>query len=166
MWRPERPARCLVMQGFQSGETSSIPGTCVPHATEHFSAQEWLSPSEGSPYQSGTAGEELVSMTDEKPALASAGLMGQVASRRSSPPPLAMKSPRDLDGSRAVYPISRTSIDRWAAGSFPTLIKEPCQGACSCSRHRSVMHSRCRPAWVHRRGMTLLFLSCLTRDQA
>jgi hypothetical protein len=54
-------------------------------------------------------------MTDEKPALASLGLMGQVASCRSFHPPLAMKSPRDLDGSRAVYPISRTSIDRWAA---------------------------------------------------
>jgi hypothetical protein len=28
------------IQGFQSGETSSIPGACVPLATEDFSAQE------------------------------------------------------------------------------------------------------------------------------
>jgi hypothetical protein len=41
---------------------------------------------EGSTCRSGTASEELVSMTDEKPALASLGLMGQVASCRSSPP--------------------------------------------------------------------------------
>ena len=40
----------------------------------------------GSACRSGTAGEEPVSATDEKPALASAGLMGQVASCRPSPP--------------------------------------------------------------------------------
>ncbi len=41
---------------------------------------------EGSTCRSGTADEELVSMTDEKPARASLGLVGQVASYRSSPP--------------------------------------------------------------------------------
>lgn len=77
----------LVIQGSQSGETSSIPGACVPHATEDFSAQNGCRPSqEGSLCRSGTAGEELVSMTDEKPTLASVGLMGQVASCRPYPP--------------------------------------------------------------------------------
>jgi hypothetical protein len=78
----------LAIQGFQSGETSSIPGACVPLATEDFSAYEWLSPSlyEGFPCRSGTASEDLVSMTDEKPTRASVGLMGQVASCRPSPP--------------------------------------------------------------------------------
>ena len=76
-----------VIQGFQSGETSSIPGACVPLAPEDSFAYEWLSPClQGSPCRSGTASEELVSMTDEKPALASAGLMGQVASCRPYPP--------------------------------------------------------------------------------
>jgi len=28
----------LMMSGFQLGETSSIPGTCVPHAPETLSA--------------------------------------------------------------------------------------------------------------------------------
>ena len=40
---------------------------------------------EGSTCRSGTASEELVSMTDEKPALASLGLMGQVALCRPFP---------------------------------------------------------------------------------
>lgn len=50
----------LVLLGFQSGETSSIPGTCVPPAHERFSAQ-WPSAflKKGTVHLNGTASEEL-----------------------------------------------------------------------------------------------------------
>jgi hypothetical protein len=78
----------LVICGFQSGETSSTPGTCVPHAPESISAYTAFTPSltKGSSCQHGTASEEPVSVTDEKPTLISVGLMGQVASSRPYPP--------------------------------------------------------------------------------
>jgi len=62
---------------FQSGETSSIPGACVPRTSG------WLSVTSGSyPVglwrHYGTASGDQASTTDEKPALASAGLTDQV----------------------------------------------------------------------------------------
>jgi hypothetical protein len=105
-----------IVQSFQSGKTSSVPGTCVPPASEGLSAHMALAIMyEGHACHSGTASEESASKTDEKPTRESVGLMGQVASCRPFHPPLAMNLPRDLDGSRAVYPISRTSVKRWAA---------------------------------------------------
>jgi len=50
--------------------------------------------------------EDPASTIDEKPALLSAGLTGQVESRRPCPPSSLVKSPRNLDDSRAVCPIS------------------------------------------------------------
>jgi hypothetical protein len=78
----------LVLYGFQSGETSSIPGTDVPHAPKALSASTaFVLPLEkDSPCRRGTASEEPVSVTDEKPTLTSVGLMGQVASSRPYPP--------------------------------------------------------------------------------
>ena len=78
----------LVICGFQSGETSSIPGTCVPHAPGAISAYTAFAPlaAKRCSCQYGTASEEPVSVTDEKPTLISVGLMGQVASSRPYPP--------------------------------------------------------------------------------
>ena len=76
----------LVIQGFQSGETSSIPGTGVPLAAEDIPLSTALSP-KGFTCLYGTASGDTASMTDEKPILlASVGLMGQVASCRPFPP--------------------------------------------------------------------------------
>jgi hypothetical protein len=108
----------LVIQGFQSGETSSIPGAVfllLPMFLRSRMAFTLKFKSKALVPIRAQPAKNSVSMTDEKPTLASVGLTGQVASCRPYPPPLAMKSSRDLDGSRAVYPISRTSIDRWAA---------------------------------------------------
>ena len=57
--------------GFQSGETTSIPGACVPHAPEAVSALTALAPpvAKGCVCRYGTASEEPVSVTDEKPTL-------------------------------------------------------------------------------------------------
>jgi len=73
---------------FQSGETTSIPGTCVPHAPDAVSAYTAFAPpgAKGCSCQYGTASEEPVSVTDEKPTLISVGLMGQVASSLPYPP--------------------------------------------------------------------------------
>lgn len=78
----------LTMYGFPPGETSSIPGACVPHAPETLSAYTALAlPLEKDcPCRCGTASEEPVSVTNEKPTRVSVGLMGQVASCRPSPP--------------------------------------------------------------------------------
>jgi hypothetical protein len=84
--RPARPARCLMLQSVQSGETSSIPGACVPHSATDLHFKNGSSPSQGFTCRYGTASGDPASMTDEKPALASAGLMGQVASRLPYPP--------------------------------------------------------------------------------
>ena len=75
----------------------------------------------------GTASREPASTTDEKSTLASVGPTDQVESSRSYPhPPLLVKSPRDLDGSRAVCPISRTSVNHGPQLS-PTPIRKMCQ---------------------------------------
>ncbi len=78
----------LTMSGFQPGETSSIPGACVPHAPETLSASTAfaLPLEKDCPCRHGTASEEAVSVTNEKPTRVSVGLMGQVASCRPSPP--------------------------------------------------------------------------------
>lgn len=55
-----------------------------------------------------------------------------------------MKSQRDLDGSRTVYPISRTSIDRMGRSFFPTLIPESCQEVSRIFSLRLVTLGRCR----------------------
>lgn len=76
-----------VVQGFQSGKTSSVPGTCVPPASEGLSAHMALALMyEGHTCHSGTASEESASKTDEKPTRESVGLMSQVASCRPFPP--------------------------------------------------------------------------------
>lgn len=76
-----------VVQGFQSGKTSSVPGTCVPPASERLSAHMALAIMyKGHTCHSGTANEESASKTDEKPTRESVGLMGQVASCRPFPP--------------------------------------------------------------------------------
>jgi hypothetical protein len=108
----------LVIQRFPIGGDLVNPRCLCSSCYRCFSTQEWLSPLinlKALRADSAQPAKNSVSMTDEKPTLASVGLTGQVASCRPYPPPLAMKSSRDLDGSRAVYPISRTSIDRWAA---------------------------------------------------
>jgi hypothetical protein len=76
-----------VAQGFQSGKTSSVPGTCVPPASEGLSAHMTLALMyQDHTCHSGTASEESASKTDEKPTRESVGLMGQVASCRPFPP--------------------------------------------------------------------------------
>ena len=74
----------------------------------------------------GTAWRESTRTTDEKPASASTGLTDQVALRRSYPPSFQIKLSRDLDSSRAVCPISRSSENHGPQfGSTP--IRKPCQ---------------------------------------
>jgi hypothetical protein len=76
-----------VVQGFQSGKTSSVPGICVPPGFRRLSAHIALAIMyDGHACHSGTASEESVSKTDEKPTRESVGLMGQVASYRPFPP--------------------------------------------------------------------------------
>ena len=72
---------------FQSGETTSIPGA-VFYAPEAGAAYTAFAPpvEKGCLCHHGTASEEPVSVTDEKPTLISVGLMGQVALSRPYPP--------------------------------------------------------------------------------
>ena len=76
---------------------------------------------------SGHSQEDPASTIDEKPALASAGLTDQVESRRPYPPSSLVKSPGDLDDSRAVCPISRIFGDTGTLQIRPTLIRQLCQ---------------------------------------
>ena len=76
----------------------------------------------------GTASGETARTTDEKDARFSAGLTDQVALRRSSPPSSLMKSSRDLDSSRAVCPISR-STEHHRPQFRSTPIRKRCQWA-------------------------------------
>ena len=93
---------------FQSWETSSIPGACVPRAAADSPVvQADIRLVCGA--LTAQPVEIRASATDEKPALASAGLTNQVESLRPYPPSSLMKSSGDLDDSRAVCPISRTS---------------------------------------------------------
>jgi hypothetical protein len=97
---------------FQSGETSSIPGACVPRVAGDTPLTLWHLVLLDLRCQFGTANGEPAGTTDEKPALASAGLTDQVALRRSCPPSsLPMMSPRDLDDSHGGCPIPRTSVN-------------------------------------------------------
>jgi len=67
-----------VQASSQSGETSSFPDTGILHAAERSPLASWLI--SGWPMvPCGTASGEPASMTDEKPAPASAGLTDQVA---------------------------------------------------------------------------------------
>lgn len=110
---------------FQSGETSSIPGTGVPRSSTDSLASSGRHPIGPSCFH-GTTWRESTRTTDEKPASASTGLTDQVALRRSYPPSFLMKSARNLDSSRAVCPISRTS-ENHGPQFRSTPIRKPCQ---------------------------------------
>ncbi len=71
---------------FQSGETSSIPGACVPRAASGSPVNKAHIRLVSGAMLAQPAGEPA-GTTDEKPALASAGLTDQVESRRPYSPP-------------------------------------------------------------------------------
>lgn len=78
----------LVVPGLPIGGDLVNPGYRCSSCDRRFSAS-WLCLSifyKGPVGPYGIVSEESVSRTDEKPALASVGLMGQVASCRPSPP--------------------------------------------------------------------------------
>lgn len=122
----------LVICGFQSGETSSIPGTCVPHAPGAISAYTAFAPlvAKRCSYQYGTASEEPVSVTDEKPTLISVGLMGQVASSRPYPPSSREGSHREtwMAAARSTRSLTLRLIE-WAAGSSVRSLKHVVKGS-------------------------------------
>jgi len=110
---------------FLSGETSSIPGTGVPRSSTNSLDGSGRYPI-GHSCLHGTAWRESTRTTDEKPAFASAGLTDQVALHRSYPPSSLIESARNLDSSRAVCPISRTS-ENHRPQFRSTPIRKPCQ---------------------------------------
>jgi len=81
-WGP-RDSQCI---GQLIGGERLYPGACVPHASVEFSIIQAGSYSISLWCRYGTASGEPVSMTDQQPALESAGLYGQVESGRPSLP--------------------------------------------------------------------------------
>lgn len=112
---------------FRSGETTSIPGTCVPRTSFEFSGLIRL-----------ISGWSLMPLghsqwricqhdrRETRPHIGGPDGPGGVASSITHPPLLA-KSPRDLDDSRAVCPISRTSVSIIGPQVRRTPIRIACQ---------------------------------------
>jgi hypothetical protein len=107
--RPDRPARCQVKQLSSRGRHRQSQALVFLVFASRCSGTSGSYPV-GLWCRRGTATGDPFNTTDEKPALASAGLTDQVESRRPYPPSSLGVSQRDLDDSRAVCPISRTSL--------------------------------------------------------